>query len=276
MAMNPVPLPLLTRDQIQRIFKEPALIRAYEALQLNLQNIPSDFSTLSQLVNAVVEVAFVAIAADPDLLPNSRALAVDPSLSLIDSGPGAAVTLALAQIADGQLMANLTGSTAQPTGRSLTAILDAILGNTQGQVIMRNAGTWTVLNPGPLGAVLSSRGAAANLAYYGGVTTLTDAASIAMDASLSPSYRILLTAAIGPARAFGTPANPIDGSTIKVRFKQPAAGVAQTISAWPAAFKWAGGVAGVLSVANNAQDLLELQYDATDATYDARLTLAYA
>lgn len=260
-------LQLLTREQIAAIFKEPRAIRAYEALQLALANAPDQLDALGV-------VPFLTLAADP-AVPMGRTLAVNPRLSLVDGGAGNAVTLDLAAIGDDTLLANTTGG-GVPVATTLSALLDSVLGAAQGQIITRNAGTWTVLAPAVAGNVLQSGGPGANISYFGGVAVLTDAATIAMDASIAPSYRVVLSAAIGPARVWGAPTAPVDGSKRYVRIKQPAAGVAQTISAWPASFKWAGGAAGVLSTANNAQDLLELQYDAADATYDARLSLAYA
>lgn len=48
-------------------------------------------------------------------------------------------------IADKTILSNISGGTAAATGNSLTAILDNILGSTQGLIIYRGASTWTTL-----------------------------------------------------------------------------------------------------------------------------------
>lgn len=102
------PLPLLTRDQIAAIFKDPTQIRAYDALQRALQYVPVDIDVIGQQasdalaaaqaardeVEALQDVAFVTMNADP-ALPNERALAVAAALTLLDGGAGASVTLGL-------------------------------------------------------------------------------------------------------------------------------------------------------------------------------------
>jgi len=49
------------------------------------------------------------------------------------------------QIANQTILSNISGGTAAASGNSLTAILDNILGSTQGLVIYRGASTWTTL-----------------------------------------------------------------------------------------------------------------------------------
>lgn len=94
----------------------------------------------------------------------------------------AAAGTGLSAIADQRLLANISGSSAIPTATTLTALIDNILGSTQGQILTRNATVWTVLNPGTSGYFLKSQGAGANLmwdaAAAGGTavgTTITDA-----------------------------------------------------------------------------------------------------
>lgn len=78
------------------------------------------------------------------------------------------------------LLANISGGAAIPTPSSLTAILDAILGTTQGAVIYRNATVWTTLAPGTSGQFLQTQGAAANVQWAspagGGTVTATGGA----------------------------------------------------------------------------------------------------
>lgn len=83
----------------------------------------------------------------------------------------------LATMAAYTLKANITGSTAAPTDQTLTALLDALLASTQGDIIYRNATVWTVLPAGTSGYVLSTGGAGANPSWVaasaGGISQLT-------------------------------------------------------------------------------------------------------
>ena len=67
---------------------------------------------------------------------------------------------------------NMAG-TGDPEAVTATQVLDW-LGATQGQVIYRGASTWSVLSPGTLSQLLSTRGAAANLQWRGLPSPLTD------------------------------------------------------------------------------------------------------
>lgn len=79
------------------------------------------------------------------------------AISLSSSG-----VTAFTAAASNTLLSNITGGSAAPTYNTLTAILDAVLGSTQGDVIYRNATTWVVLPPGSSGQVFTTGGAAAN------------------------------------------------------------------------------------------------------------------
>ena len=54
-------------------------------------------------------------------------------------------TVALASVANGRLLANISGSAAAPTPQTLTAILDALLGGADGDIAVRSAGVWTAM-----------------------------------------------------------------------------------------------------------------------------------
>lgn len=68
----------------------------------------------------------------------------------------------LASIAAHTFLGNITGSTAVPSASSLSAILDAELGSTRGQIIYRGASTWGVLATGTSGQLLQTNGAGAD------------------------------------------------------------------------------------------------------------------
>ncbi len=71
--------------------------------------------------------------------------------------PGAPLTA----ISNDEVLANISGATALPTGHTLTAILDAIFGSTEGNTLQRGATSWQVLAPGTSGYVLTSQGSGA-------------------------------------------------------------------------------------------------------------------
>lgn len=70
--------------------------------------------------------------------------------------------LELATIASGDLLANSTGSAAEPTATTLTALIDDAIGSTQGNILYRGASGWAVLAPGTSGNFLKTQGASAN------------------------------------------------------------------------------------------------------------------
>lgn len=73
------------------------------------------------------------------------------------------VTLAkMATQADATVLANVSGGVAVPSAQTLTAVLDDMMGSTQGNILYRNATVWTPLAPGTAEDVLTTKGAAAN------------------------------------------------------------------------------------------------------------------
>lgn len=61
-----------------------------------------------------------------------------------------------------RIVSNISGSTAVPTGNTLTNILDAIVSSARGTLLMRSNSGWTGLAPGTSGQVLQSNGVAAD------------------------------------------------------------------------------------------------------------------
>jgi hypothetical protein len=74
-------------------------------------------------------------------------------------------TIALDTIADARIMANISGATAAPTPQTLSAILDHILTNARGTVLVRNISGWVGLAPGTSGYYLKTQGAGADLTW---------------------------------------------------------------------------------------------------------------
>lgn len=74
-------------------------------------------------------------------------------------------TVGLATISDDRALANTGGSAAVPTEKSVTEILDAVVGSTRGAIITRTASAWSLLTPGASGKPIVSAGSSANVSY---------------------------------------------------------------------------------------------------------------
>jgi hypothetical protein len=93
------------------------------------------------------------------------------SVSSLGSGVSlSAGVLNLATIASHAVLANSSGSGAAPSSTTVTAILDAAIGSTQGDLLYRASSAWSVLAPGTSGQVLQSGGAAANPSWASATT----------------------------------------------------------------------------------------------------------
>lgn len=99
---------------------------------------------------------------------------------------------------------------------------------------------------------------------------LTSAVSIAVDASLSNSFRLTL----GVNATLANPTNLTNGMEFKIHIKQDATG-GRTL-AYGSKFKFVAGVVPTLSTAANARDLLSCYYDATDDVLLCSMLKAYA
>jgi hypothetical protein len=96
------------------------------------------------------------------------------TVTSVDVGPGLSAggtpitgvgTISFAAIADGKLLANVSGGSAAPTDVALTLLLDHIIGSTRGSFLQRTASGWTLLTPGTAGYVLQSGGAGADASW---------------------------------------------------------------------------------------------------------------
>lgn len=92
--------------------------------------------------------------------------------------------------------------------------------------------------------------------------SLTDASTITWNMNTQQSASVLLTSAVGATRALGAPSNLHAGATYTLRIKQSSTG--SNALTYNSVFKWAGGVAPVLSTANNAIDVLTFLSDGTN------------
>lgn len=111
---------------------------------------------------------------------------VDAGTGLLGGGTSGSVSLSFAPIGDKSLIANISGTTNPPSPTTLSAILDDIIGNTQGSIIIRAGSIWTVLGPGVAGQVLQTQGSSANPQWTGsGSLTLINTVTASSSATLS-------------------------------------------------------------------------------------------
>jgi hypothetical protein len=108
----------------------------------------------------------------------------------------------------------------------------------------------------------SSKVPVANLPLAFAPIALTDAATIATDASLGNHFRVTL----GGNRTLGTPTNPTDGQKVMWEFIQDATG-SRTITL-SAGFALGSDISGItLTTTANQRDFLGAVYNATSAKW---------
>ncbi len=73
-----------------------------------------------------------------------------------------ASALPVGPISSHTILANTTGGSAVPGQDTLTSIIDAMIGSTQGAILYRNSSSWVPLTPGTAGQLLQTGGASAN------------------------------------------------------------------------------------------------------------------
>jgi hypothetical protein len=121
------------------------------------------------------------------------------------------------------------------------------------------------LNQSTTGTAANFTGGATVPAYVAPhVATLTDAATVAVNAALGNDYRLLTTSGVGASRAIGAPSSPVDGQAITIDIQQAASGGPYTVT-------WASGAGGysfgtdgapTLSTGANAVDTIGFRYHA--------------
>lgn len=72
----------------------------------------------------------------------------------------------MANMSNGSVKSNISGSTGAPSDNSVTAILDSVFSSTQGSILYRAASAWLALPPGVSGSVFTSGSTGAN-PYWG-------------------------------------------------------------------------------------------------------------
>lgn len=98
-------------------------------------------------------------------------------------------------------------------------------------------------------------------------STLTDAATVAVDLSLNNNFNLVTTSGVGATRALGIPTNPVAGQNGIITVRQDSAGSRALTYTWPYIFPSLS--APVLSLGKGAMDLLSyivLSYSTATAT----------
>jgi hypothetical protein len=91
-------------------------------------------------------------------------------------------------------------------------------------------------------------------AQRGSVVALTDAATIAVDLSLSNNYSLLTTSGVGATRVLGNPTNVVAGQSGLIAVTQDGSG--SRALTYGSNYKFAGGIAPVLTTTAGAVDYL--------------------
>ena len=127
------------------------------------------------------------------------------------------------------VVANNTGSAAAPTAVTLSALIDASIDSTQGDILYRGSSTWTDLGPGTSGYYLKTQGAAAN-PIWAAVTATPGGSSLDVQCNVSSALSACETGvfthtasthttatniltALGKIVAFSSTAIPSGGTT---------------------------------------------------------------
>lgn len=140
-------------------------------------------------------------------------------ITVTDGGTGN-FSIAFATVANNSIIANISGGVAAPSANTLTAILDSILGTTQGSVIYRSGTIWTTLSPGTNGQVLTTGGPAANPSW-----TTNGSGTVTSVALTMPS---IFSVAGSPVTSAGTLAVTLATEVANSVFAGPTSGGAAT------------------------------------------------
>lgn len=104
------------------------------------------------------------------------------------------------------------------------------------------------------------------------VSALATSGSVGIDVSLGDYFTLALTGNVSTFTFSNLPGSG-KGATLMVRITQDA--TPRTVG-WPASFKWAAGVAGVVSTGSGAVDLLAITTFDNGTTWDATLAKAFS
>jgi hypothetical protein len=178
----------------------------------------------------------------------------------VNSQTGAVVLAAVDVGAD----ASGAAASAQAAAQAYAAGLQPTTGSPLGTTVGGSGGTYST-QALLIAALLAAGGGSMGARLAPKVATLTDAATVAVNASLANDFRLTLTSAIGATRAIGAPGNAVDGQTIRFELVQPASGgpCAATWASGAGGYDFGTGTAPALSSGASAIDMAAFRYSAT-------------
>lgn len=119
---------------------------------------------------AAIEAEIAALGTGVEPLAFSLIGAFDAgTVTEVDTGTGltggpitTTGTIKFASIADGDVLANISGGSAAPTANTVTAVLDHVFSNAEGALLYRGASAWSALAAGNSGYTLTAAGTGAD------------------------------------------------------------------------------------------------------------------
>jgi hypothetical protein len=174
-----------------------------------------------------------------------------------------------------RMSVKVTGFTGNVANNIFTGRITALttgkmtIGGTDGDVIVDDAAGESVT----ITAWESVRGTAGGAAAARNtVTALATSGSVAIDCALGDYFTLALAGNVTTFTFSNLPGSG-KGASIMVQITQDS--TPRTVG-WPASFKWAGGVAGVVSTGSGAVDVLALTTFDNGTTWRATLAKAFA
>lgn len=200
-------------------------------------------TTQLKLVGNIYSKIATVVIDDTNLTANRNLLLRPPDVNATFTLPSASQTLA--SLAGTETLTNKTLTSPTLTTPALGTPTALVLTNATGLPI---AG-------GGTGATTANL---ARNALNKGDVALTDASTIAVDASTGNSFTLTL---ITTGRVMGAPSNLAAGQTFILRVKQDGTG-GRTLT-WNSVYKWPGGTAPTATSAANAIDIISCSTDGT-------------
>ena len=194
------------------------------------------------------------------------------------TGGAVTVTAGAGPIGGGMVFTTGTSSQAAIAGGNFRFIVGAPgSGTTYGKISYERSdatqlGTWFGngnLNIGP-----TTTAPTVKLLVEGAMSMTSTAQNAATTTTINLATTNVHKIAMGANITTLTVSNPTDNQQITILFTQD--GTGNRTCAFPASFKWAGGVTGVLSTAAAAVDMLTGTYNSTTGFYYVRLEKAFA
>lgn len=149
-----------------------------------------------------------------------------------------------------------------PTGANITTAAGDVA-----VMVSEGSGNWRCV-----GYMRASGQSLVSAASRNTASALSTSGSVAIDYALGDYFTLALAGNV-TALTFSNLPGSGKGATLMIRITQDS--TPRTV-AWPASFKWAGGVAGVVSTGSGAVDVLAITTFDNGTTWDATLAKAFA